>query len=146
MSGAGSSSTEFTKVQGLAASLTESLDLLARDLTVPSGDTSSQGAQSRRELPTELSNILTGCRDVLRRLEDFVEKYSILDSEEVDPDKQWSRKARENVKRTWKKIVWTTEGSNIAELKQALVAHTNILQLAVSIINRQAGASVFQRS
>jgi len=136
-SGSRSSQAEFAKVQTLANSLTESLDLLVRELTGPIDVDSVVGADTSRLVPVELSNILTGCRDGLKQLEEFVERYSLLDEETAERGGQWGRQARGNVKRTWKKIMWTTEGGEISKLTQTLVAHTNSLQLAVSIVNGQ---------
>ena len=90
--------------------------------------------ESRSERQPELANILTSCRDVLIHLESFVEKYSVLDS---TTEGQRTRTLREDLKKGWKKVAWTKEGGDIAKLKQTLIAHTNALHLAITVINRQ---------
>jgi hypothetical protein len=153
-SGAKSAPVEFAEVQSLLLSLKESFDLLARSLTTgraPNAAASIPQAQNPEEESmskphSELANILSNCRDVLRHLEGFVDKYSVLESTTEDQDTSRNRKLRDNLKRSWKKVAWTKEGGEIAKLKQTLIAHTNALHLAVTIINEQVIHSAHFRS
>lgn len=153
-SGAKSAPVEFAEVQSLLFSLKESFDLLARSLTTdraPNAAASIPQAQNPGEESTpkphpELANILSNCRDVLRQLEGFVDKYSVLESTTEDQGTSRNRKLRDNLKRSWKKVVWSKEGGEIAKLKQTLIAHTNALHLAVTVINEQVSHSTHFRS
>ena len=65
-------------------------------------------------------------------MEGFVAKYSIIDPN-LGPSGE--RRWREDIKMNWKKVMWTTEGGDIVKLKQTLTAHTDALNLAVTIMN-----------
>jgi hypothetical protein len=139
-SGTKSAPAEFAEVQALLYSLRESFDLLARTLTdrdQARRDESDQKDlnESTIEHQPELENILNNCRDVLCHLEGFVDKYSVLDSKNESQREQRTRKWRDDLKKSWKKIVWTKEGGDIDKLKQTLIAHTNALHLAITVIN-----------
>lgn len=103
-----SASIKFAKIQSLLFSLKESFDLLARSLIidrVPNAAASISQAQNPREELTpkphsELANILSNCRDVLRHLEGFVDKYSILELITKNQDTSKNRKLRDNLKRS----------------------------------------------
>jgi len=140
-SGSKSAPAEFAEVQALLFSLKESFDLLSQ--TLAERDRSEEGSgpqnpgESRSERQPGLANILTSCRDVLVHLESFVEKYSVLDSTTEDQQEPRTRTLREDLKKSWKKVAWTKEGGDIAKLKQTLIAHTNALHLAITVINGQ---------
>ena len=139
-SGAKSAPAEFVEVQSLLFSLKESFDLLARKII--ERDRGREGGQEREnteesqlEGQPELINILGRCREVLCYLESFVEKYSALDSTVKGQGETRTRRLKEDLKRSWKKVAWTKEGGDIGRLKQTLIAHTNALHLAIAVIN-----------
>lgn len=143
-SGSKSAPAEFAEVQALLFSLKESFDLLSQTLTERdrSGESSEpqNPGESRSERQPGLANILTSCRDVLVHLESFVEKYSVLDSTTEGQQEPRTRTLREDLKKSWKKVAWTKEGGDITKLKQTLIAHTNALHLAITVINGQVSS------
>jgi hypothetical protein len=140
-SGSKSAPAEFAEVRALLFSLKESFDLLAQSLT-QNGRSEESDYEPRNadepkfERQPELEHILTSCRDVLHHLESFVKKYSLLQSTTEGQQESQTRGLRDDFKKGWKKIAWTKEGGDIAKLKQTLVAHTNALHLAITVINR----------
>jgi len=154
-SGSKSAPAEFAEVQALLFSLKESFDLLAQTLTdQPDGDKEGSGSVGKLQDPPrgepwlgrqpELAQILANCRDVLLHLESFVDKYSVLDSAAADSQQEErrreprARRLKDDFMKNWKKVAWTKEGEDISKLKQTLIAHTNALHLAITIINGQA--------
>ncbi|KAF2489481.1 hypothetical protein BU16DRAFT_622985 [Lophium mytilinum] len=129
-----SAPAEFEDVQNLLRSLSRALKLLGRDL--PDGSSSS----SIDEDEDAILHIVGNCRSTLIYLETVVTKYAKLEANSNKPQttrfKSWS----EDIRRNWKKVVWTKEGGDLMKLKANLTAHTNCLTLAVSAATRHQGA------
>ncbi|KAK3367387.1 hypothetical protein B0T24DRAFT_389717 [Lasiosphaeria ovina] len=147
-SGSRSAPAEFSEVQALLFSLTESFDLLAKTSATQNeedrGSADVPQDSPRKELwlekQPELANILINCRDVLGHLETFVDKYTMIDPT-VTNEGTGTRSLRGDLKRNWKKVMWTKEAEEISKLKQTLIAHTNSLHLAIAIMNGDRQAS-----
>jgi hypothetical protein len=149
-SGPKSAPAEFAEVQSLLFSLKESFGLLAQTLTErdsgdEGGSESPNLGEVRLERQPEIANILNSCRDVLLHLEKLVEKYSVLDSTS-DGQESRTRSLREDLKKGWKKVAWTKEGGGITKLKQTLIAHTNALHLAITVIKGQVCSATLTSS
>jgi hypothetical protein len=91
-----------------------------------------------------LGLMIQNCERTLEHLESIVEKYSTFRCESVPsepptenlgakktPPRRWRRELREN----WKKIIWTTEGGDLATLRNQLTVHTNCVNLVVGVIS-----------
>ena len=122
-----SAPTEFCEIQSLLFSVSDTLKLLGRTLPTPG----NQGHNHWRddEAYISIANNVANCRSVLAFLDVFVKKYSVLAA--GTSNRKWS----EEVKRNWKRLVWTKEGGDISKLKQSLNTHINALNLAITIVN-----------
>lgn len=130
-SGAKSAPAEFAEVQSLLCSMAAALDSIARNIPQQPSLTTPD------ETSSKLADILVNCRGVLKPLQIFVDKYSVLDASLTSSraSRQGARIVREEVKRTWKKVAWTTEGEQILKLKQTLHTHFHALTLVVNVMN-----------
>lgn len=128
-SGAKSAPAEFAEVQSLLFSIGDALDLVGQTCE----------GRTRQAVPEEtaakLEGILRNCQNVLKSLERFVDKYSVLDSEASNSGAKGVRVWRRDIVKNFKKLTWTTEGKGITELKQTLTAHVQALNLAVTAMN-----------
>jgi hypothetical protein len=75
---------------------------------------------------TELYDIAKGCRNVLKTLDETLEKYHELDSN----PKAFGRKAR----RVWKRLKWEPE--DIKELRSRIIANITLLNAFQGILAR----------
>lgn len=133
-SGRKSAPAEFAEIQNLLFTLSESLKLLAHDL--PSDD-AAPTEEIEGDVDDEtavLSQIIMNCRCTLTYLEMLVQKYLVIETKQENSE--GSRRWKDEMRRNWKKMVWTKEGGDIAKLKTTLTAHISGLNLAVSAINR----------
>lgn len=129
-SGAKSAPAEFAEVQSLLFSIGDALDLVGKTYE----GRATQGVPE--ETVTKLDGILRNCQTVLKSLEHFVDKYSVLDSSQ--PANLGSKSARlwkKDILKNFKKVAWTTEGEGIIKLKQTLTAHVQALNLAMTAMN-----------
>ncbi|KAF3178286.1 hypothetical protein TWF788_007465 [Orbilia oligospora] len=79
-----------------------------------------------------LLSMLQGCQDVLKHLEGVVEKYSSIGQPEQSNIPRF-QKWKSGVKRNWKKIIWTTEGGDLAALQRMTsVQNTNFVQASTT--------------
>lgn len=129
-SGAKSAPAEFAEVQSLLFSIGDALDLVGKTC----------GGRARQDVPEEtaakLEGILRNCQTVLKSLEHFVDKYSVLESSEAsNSGVKRVRVWKKGILKNFKKLTWTTEGKGITELKQTLTAHVQALNLAVTAMN-----------
>lgn len=128
-SGVKSAPAEFAEVQSLLFSIGDALVLVGKSLE----------ARGRQHAPEEaavkLEGILNNCQNVLKSLERFVEKYSVLDSQASNPGAKVAREWKMDILKSFKKVAWTTEGGGISRLKQTLTAHVQALNLAVTAMN-----------
>ncbi|KAK6511160.1 hypothetical protein TWF481_000082 [Arthrobotrys musiformis] len=81
--------------------------------------------------------MLKGCQDVLKHLEVVVDKYSSIRELDQNANGKNSgfRKWNSGIKKNWRKILWTTEGGDLASLQRSLSMHINCLDLALSVIS-----------
>lgn len=129
-SGAKSAPAEFAEVQSLLFSIGDALDLVGKTCK---GRT---GQDVPEEAAVKFDGILLNCQTVLKSLEGFVDRYSVLDSSQAsNPGAQGARVWKRDILKNFKKVKWTTEGEGIMKLKQTLTAHVQVLNLAVNTIN-----------
>lgn len=128
--GAKSAPAEFAEVQSLLFSIGDALDLFGKTIA----------GRHEQEVPEEtvskLDGILRNCQSVLKSLDCFVDKYSVLDSSQAsNSSANGARVWKRDILKCFKKVAWTTEGEGIVELKQTLTAHVQALNLAVTALN-----------
>lgn len=129
-SGAKSAPAEFAEVQSLLFSIGDALDLVGKTFK---GRTTQEVPE---ETSAKLGGILKNCQTVLKSLEHFVDKYSVLDpSQASSSGAKGARVWKKDFIKNFKKVAWTTEGEGITKLKQTLVAHVQALNLAVTAMN-----------
>ncbi|KAL1880747.1 hypothetical protein Daus18300_001361 [Diaporthe australafricana] len=130
-SGAKSAPAEFAEIQSLLFSIGNALDLVGKTFK----------GRKPQEVPEETSakigGILENCQTVLKSLEHFVDKYSVLDPSQQASSSgaKGARLWKRDIIKNFKKVTWTTEGDGIAKLKQTLTAHVQALNLAVTVLN-----------
>jgi hypothetical protein len=133
-----SAPAEFEDVRNLLYSLSTALELIVRDLPeVASSNISTCDNVSKKEQEDNiLVHIVSNCKRTLTYLEATVAKYSILEDDPNQPKKTRMKSWSEDIRKNWKKIVWTKEGGDLVKLKATLVAHMNSLTLAISAATR----------
>lgn len=129
-SGHQSAPAEFAEVQSLLFSTGDALELVCKTF----------GGKDQQDLPDDtapkLDAILKNCQAVLKSLQRFVDKYSILDPAQASkPGTKGARLWTRDILKNFKKVAWTIEGEGITKLKQTLTAHVQALSLAVTAIN-----------
>lgn len=128
--GAKSAPAEFAEVQSLLFSIGDALDLVGK--TIPA----RHEQEVAEEAFAKIDGILRNCQSVLKSLERFVDKYSVLDTSQAsNSNTAGARVWKRDILRSFKKVAWTTERQGIAELKQTLTAHVQALNLAVAALN-----------
>ncbi|KAF2463984.1 uncharacterized protein BDR25DRAFT_104635 [Lindgomyces ingoldianus] len=145
-SGRKSAPAEFAEIQDLLFTLGEALKVLAKDLPV-----GNQVAQAERVADGQADNavpeaddallaqMILNCRSTLTYLKAMVDRYMELDKND---GQRGQKKWKDEVKKNWKKLLWTKEGGDIIKLKTTLSAHINGLNLALSAINKRYGREV----
>jgi hypothetical protein len=137
-SGRKSAPAEFAEIQDLLFTLGEALKALAEDLPSSNHVAQDEKAADKQDEEAQVKNALLAqmvmnCQSTLIHLKSIVDKYMELDKKVVQKDqKKW----KDEVKKNWKKLMWTKEGGDIIKLKTTLTAHINGLNLALSVINK----------
>ncbi|KAH8648097.1 hypothetical protein BGZ61DRAFT_469839 [Ilyonectria robusta] len=131
-SGAKSAPAEFAEVQRLLVSVKHSLDLLAKMLPQDPEKAAPGGCPTEAtwsdEMYTALADIRENCGAVLNDLDQFVKKYMILDKNAAGKnERRWG----DQMKRSWKKVSWATEGDNIDKMRGKLTDQVNALNLFI---------------
>ena len=126
-SGRKSAPAEFTEIQNLLYTLSNSLELLSRDIPEKSASQYKDGGADSVTL-----QIILNCRGTLTHLDALVAKYMEIKPAGDTGGRMWKDEIRKN----WKKILWTKEGGDVGKLKLTLIAHINGLNLAVSVNNK----------
>ncbi len=125
---------EFREVQSLLFSLQAAFTLLDEVVKLPESPhrAESSVAGKLEESIEPLLMIMKNCRDVLEDLEKLQAEYHVLDRTTDSSIK----KSKIDLKRAFKTLKWTTEGLDIAKLKQTLTAHITSLNLALAAMSR----------
>ncbi|KAK6543480.1 hypothetical protein TWF694_000226 [Orbilia ellipsospora] len=147
---------EFREVESQLYSISTALSSLAQACKANS---IKLGAQANSSLPASLIisrgntgddplvSMLQGCQEILKHLEDVVEKYSSI-IQPKDSGAPILRKWSSELNKNWKKVKWTTEGGDLAILRRSLSIHISSLNLALGVISHnkadQLGAQVDQ--
>ncbi|KAF2673896.1 hypothetical protein BT63DRAFT_437485 [Microthyrium microscopicum] len=147
-SGRKSAPSEFLETQDLLNTLENVLKLVARELpkqdvsAEPDDQEESKGKLSENDTIL-LSDMLQGCHRTLSHLEAIVVKYEVIDPKYSESTK--SERVQDEVKMSWKMIIWTKEGGDIIKLKTTLTAHINGLTLAVGALGMSHSKSANEK-
>lgn len=141
-SGRKSAPAEFQEVQNQLYALGGALGFLANDRTEAidkvrvDGEKSSEGNKVDCDQDGILDQMISNCRMTLKHLEEIVDKYMVIDPGAPNQGPTSLKSWRQDVKKNWKKIRWTTEGGNLDKLRSNLAVHINGLNLALSAMHR----------
>jgi hypothetical protein len=131
-SGRKSAPAEFAEIQDLLFTLGEALKALAEDLPSSNHVAQDEKAADKQDEEAQVENALLA-QMVMNCQSTLIHLKSIVDKKVVQKDqKKW----KDEVKKNWKKLMWTKEGGDIIKLKTTLTAHINGLNLALSVINK----------
>lgn len=138
-SGRKSAPAEFADIQNLLYTLSNALKLVAQDgpstaLTRRPSQSSGNGqVQNDQDENAVILQSVANCHVTLEHLQFLVTKYMELDPKSTcDNPKKW----KDEIRRNWKKVVWTREGAGLDKLKITLTAHINGLNLAMTAYNK----------
>lgn len=132
-SGRKSAPAEFAEIQNLLYTLSNALNLVAKDAPRSVCAIATELGDSENAV---LLQIIANCRSTLEHLESLVANYTELDLKTEQANQGGPRGWKDNIKRNWKKVIWTKEGGGIDKLKTTLTAHVDGLNLAVSAFNK----------
>lgn len=141
--GSNNAENEFKELHSLLCSLTSSLRLVGetfrrKDKSTDQRDT-ADALYDRDNTVMIISETLSNCNALLGDFTRFIETYSALEQasdSSSDLPSALGRTWSGHMRRQWMKIPWAAEGDNISGLKQSLVVHTQVLNLAISTANR----------
>lgn len=134
-SGRKAAASEIGEVQNQVFALGKALDV-------------SSDVYSRNEIlgkSQSFQTMLSNCRETLRHLEKLMEKYKDVDNP-TQPEDDLPLRLKETVIRNWTKIKWTTKGGDVADLRDALGAHVNAINLTLSALNLERGREIELRT
>jgi hypothetical protein len=144
--GAKAAPVEFYQIQTLLVSISESLSaingIITRDGQRRANDESSLTSEDRNgsaehtslgvvHVPERLIEALNATRAVLKTVEDFVAKYSVLNKHR-DQVTVSANDRRFSIKRTWRAVLWSKDANEVARLRGVLVDHANSLSLLIA--------------
>lgn len=143
----------FKELHGLLCSLTNALRLVGETFRFedryPEPGGIADVPDHRSDTVLIISETLSYCNDILGDLKRFIDTYSILGQESDStlntpsaPGRTWPAQ----MKRSWKKLLWTAEGDNISGLKQSLTVRIQTLNLAIATTNRSVSLQRHQSS
>jgi hypothetical protein len=141
-SGRKSAPAEFQEVQNQLYALGGALGFLANDRTEAMDkvrvDSEKAGEGNKVDCDQDgiLGQMISNCRMTLKNLEEIVDKYMVIDPSVANQGPTSLKSWRQDVKKNWKKIRWTTEGGDLDKLRSNLAVHINGLNLALSAMHR----------
>jgi hypothetical protein len=141
-SGRKSAPAEFHEVQNHLFALGSALGLLANNRTekLTTSSANAQQASEEENVNIEqdeiLEQMISNCRETLSHLETLVNKYLEMDPDTPTPTQTTFKRWRQDIRKNWKKIKWTTEGGDLDKLRNNLLVHVNGLTLALSAMHR----------
>lgn len=138
-SGRKSAPAEFTEIQNLLYTLSNSLELLSRSLSEKSVSQHAYGGDGEGGegggVDSVAVQIIRKCRGTLSHLDALVAKYMEIQPA-GDTGDTGERRWKDEIRKNWKRVLWTKEGEDVGKLKLTLIAHINGLNLAVSVDNK----------
>jgi hypothetical protein len=141
-SGRKSAPAEFQEVQNQLYALGGALGFLANDRTETMDKSrvgsvkSGEGNKAEFDQDGILDQMISNCRMTLKHLEEIVDKYMVIDPSAANQGPTSLKSWRQDVKKIWRKIRWTTEGGDLDKLRSNLAVHINGLNLALSAMHR----------
>ena len=142
--GMNSAPTQVRELESLLYSLSVALNAVGaaheakRDVDTEPLDYSSLPKRAPPQFHNNQGVLLgvLSCRETLGHLEAILDRYGEIsdaaDRSSESLPKRWGR----GLKTNWKKIIWTTEGGDLAELKSTLTVYTNSLNLILVVITK----------
>ncbi|KAI7773936.1 hypothetical protein LA080_009626 [Diaporthe eres] len=119
--GATDAMNDFKELHGLLCSLTNALRLVGETFRLEHKGPGSEGVADAPDHSNDtvsiISETLSHCNDILGDLKRFIETYSTLDQQPdsaLDMSSARGRNWQAQMKRSWKKLLWTAEGDNIS--------------------------------
>ncbi|GME46292.1 hypothetical protein GTA08_BOTSDO09162 [Neofusicoccum parvum] len=139
---------EFVSVEAEVSGLAKALKLLAETLFAENiyeenGDAGGGGrgksgdgmggilGQASAETRGGVEVILISCQRTLKDLESLVEQYQVIRKHRTSGGFSIERNWSDLVLSSYKKMLWTTEGGNIQELRNMLHMHTSTISLTM---------------
>ncbi|KAI1360817.1 hypothetical protein F5Y08DRAFT_331303 [Xylaria arbuscula] len=143
-----SAPAEFREVESQLYSLSTALgaihEAIDKGVIRLPDETSAQNSDAIST--SSLLIVMKSCQETLSHLDKITKRYGCLSDEKSQGNERTSfRRWSKEVQRNWRKVLWTTEGGDLATLRSQLTLHTNSLGLVMGVIN-QASASNLQTS
>ncbi|KAL1619909.1 hypothetical protein SLS56_009926 [Neofusicoccum ribis] len=146
---------EFVSVEAEVSGLAKALKLLAETLFAENiyeenGDAGGGGrgkngdgmggilGQASAETRGGVEVILISCQRTLKDLESLVEQYQVIRKHRTSGGFSIERSWSDLVLSSYKKMLWTTEGGNIQELRNMLHMHTSTISLTMSALQSKS--------
>lgn len=129
-----SAPAEFAEVERESNSLSEALKLVAETLHTDG----SILEQADDDTKNAVNSILESANRTLSDLESFVERYQVIKKKETTGGFVVERTWSEVVIANYKTFKWTTEGGDIAELRDILNVHTNSINLTMQALQSKS--------
>ncbi|EME82296.1 uncharacterized protein MYCFIDRAFT_59482 [Pseudocercospora fijiensis CIRAD86] len=129
-----SAPSEFTGVEREANGLSEALKLLAEALH----EDGSILYHANDPTKSAVNTILGSAHKTLDDLEGFVDRYQVIRKKETGDGFVVERSWSEVVLANYRTFKWTTEGGDIADLRNMLAMHTNSINLTMQALQSRS--------
>ncbi|KAJ3577965.1 hypothetical protein NPX13_g2600 [Xylaria arbuscula] len=134
-----SAPAEFREVESQLYSLSTALGAIheAIDKGVIGLPDETSAQSSDTSSTSSLLIVMKSCQETLSHLDKITKRYGCLSDEKSQGNERTSfRRWSKEVQRNWRKVLWTTEGGDLATLRSQLTLHTNSLGLVMGVINQ----------
>ncbi|KXT14486.1 hypothetical protein AC579_840 [Pseudocercospora musae] len=129
-----SAPSEFAEVEREANGLSEALKLVAEALH----EDGSILFQANPDTKSAVNTILDSAHRTLDDLESFVGRYQVIRKKETGHGFVVERSWSEVVLANYRTFKWTTEGGDIADLRNMLAMHTNSINLTMQALQSRS--------
>ncbi|KAF7185307.1 hypothetical protein HII31_13286 [Pseudocercospora fuligena] len=129
-----SAPSEFAEVEREANGLSEALKLVAEALH----EDGSILYHANPDTKSAVNTILDSAHKTLEDLESFVDRYQVIRKKETGHGFVVERSWSEVVLANYKTFKWTTEGGDIADLRNMLAMHTNSINLTMQALQSRS--------
>lgn len=129
-----SAPAEFAEVEREANGLSDALKLVAETLHADGSILTHADIDTR----SAVNAILQSAHQTLDDLDSFVDRYQVIKKKETNGGFVVERSWSEVVLANYKTFKWTTEGSNLTELRNMLNMHTNSINLTMQALQSRS--------
>lgn len=129
-----SAPSEFAEVEREANGLSDALKLVAETLHADGSILTQADVDTR----SAVNAILQSAHRTLDDLDSFVDRYQVIKKKETNGGFVVERSWSEVVLANYKTFKWTTEGSNLTELRNMLNMHTNSINLTMQALQSRS--------